>query len=219
MNLQNMMKTTLISILLTLTLSSCGTSEVQTDSAGIGSSKDYERIQTALTYKNLATLDLDQMNDLLQVKINDYGQQNNIQSLREAAMIVFSRPDDDAMVEKIVSAVRNPLEEEGQWSSTIESLVRQSVETLKNSEAPQADQVTAGIILENILSEFKPLFIRQYKTGGFETDIVNSIAAADVEYSKGASKERGLYLMRNNLNPSQIAKKLVANKESQNKKK
>lgn len=177
--------------------------------------KEYEKISTTLSYRSLATLDLDQVNDLLQVKLNSYFKDNsNVQSLKEAALIVFSRPDDDGVVEKVLSTVRNPLEEENEWNNTIVSLVRQSVETMTKSDASASDQVTSGVVLENIISEFKPVYIKQYKTGGFETEIINYIAESEATYSKAASKERGLYLMRNNLAPQQIAAKLVANKEA-----
>lgn len=214
MNLQNIIKTTRVfSLIFALTLASCGGAPVRQSGSGLDLSKDFERVQVPMSYKSLATLDLDQMNDLVQVKLNEYAKQNNLQALREAAMIVLARPDDDGTVEKILSNVRNPLEEEGQWQPTVEALVRQAVETMKSSEATRSDQVTSGVILENIIAEFKPLYIKQYQTGGFETDIINFVADSNVEYSKAASKERGLYLMRNNLNPSQIAKKIAANRE------
>jgi hypothetical protein len=212
MKLQKIIKTTsLFYLLFVLTLSSCTTTSPKANSSGLDLSKDFERVQAPMSYKSLATLDLDQMNDLVQVKLNEYAKQNNLQALRQAAMIILARPDDDGMVEKVLSNVRNPLEEEGQWQETIEALVRQAVEIMKNNEAKQTDQVTSGIILENIIAEFKPLYHKQYKKGGFETDIINFVANSNVEYSKSASKERSLYLMRNNLNPSQIAQKIVNN--------
>lgn len=175
---------------------------------------DYDRIISTLSYRNLAILDLDQVGDLLQEKINQYNRQNSVQPLKEGALIVFARPDADGMVEKVISHMRNPLEEENEWENTIVSLVRQSIDNMNNDKISARDQVTAGVILENIIAEFKPIYLKQAKTGGFETQIIDHIAAANVAYSKAASKERGIYLMRNNLNPSQIAKKVVAQKEA-----
>ncbi len=210
MNLQNFSKAArLISLIAFVTLTSCGSAPTATDSAGIDLSKDFERVPAPMSYKSLATLDLDQVNDLVQVKLDEYAKQNNLQSLHEATMIILARPDEDGMVEKVIARVRNPLEEEGQWTATIESIVRQGVEILKDKEATSTNQVTSGVILENVIGEFKPLYIKQNRSGGFETNIINFIADSDVTYSKKASKERGLYLMRNNLNPSQIAQKIV----------
>lgn len=195
-----------------LTLS-CASFDTRT-SPGLDLTKEYEHIDSNLNYKNLATQDLDQVSDLIQVKLNEYAKSGNLQQLREAALIVFSRPDEDGMLEKVIASVRNPLEEEVQWQNTIEILARQSVETMQKAEGSQADQVTAGIVLENIIAEYKPAFIKQYHTGGFETDVVHFIADSGVSYSKAASKERGLYLMRSNLNPSQIAKKLISARDA-----
>lgn len=201
------------SFLMVLALASCATISSQSGKT-VDMTKEYDRIYSTVSYRNLATLDLDQVNDLIQVKLDDFTKQNNVQSLKEAALIIFARPNDDGVVEKVLSNVRNPLEEENEWQNTIISLVRQSVETVKNDDATAVQQVTSGIILENIIAEFKPMYIKQYEAGGFETEIIDYIAESDVTYSKAASKERGLYLMRNNLNPTQLAKKIVASKES-----
>lgn len=215
MKLQNKIRKILIQMLnvialttvLVVAVTACTTMNSK-PGLGLDLNKEYEIINVEQNYKNLATLDLDQMNDLLQEKIREYEKNGTTQSLREALYIVFARPDEDGIVDKLISNVRNPLEEEVQWQNTIETLVRQSVDRMKNNKTKQADQVTAGIILENIISEFKPAYIKQYENGGFESDIITFIADSNVVYSKIASRERGLYLMRNNLSPSQIAKKL-----------
>lgn len=202
-----------IFILLTLVFSSCATTKSQHDHTRIFEG-DYDRITSTMTYRNLAILDLDQVSDLLQDKINQYNRQSSVQPLKEGAFVVFARPDEDTMVEKVLSHVQTPLEEENEWENTIVSLVRQSIDNMKNDKISAQEQVTAGVVLENIVSEFKPSYIKQYRTGGFETEVINHIADSNVTYSKAASKERGLYLMRNNLNPSQIAKKIVSQKQA-----
>ncbi len=196
-----------------MSLFSCATTQTTSSHSGLFEG-DYDRIISTATYRKLATLDLDQVNDLLQEKINRFNRDNDPQALKESAFIVFARPDDDGMVEKVLPHVQTLLEEEREWENTIVSLVRQSIDNMNDSKVSAADQVTAGVILENIVAELKPFYIKQYKTGGFETEVVNQIAASNVSYSKAASRERGLYLMRNNLNPSQIAKKVVAQKTS-----
>lgn len=214
MNFQNIIKASRhLCVIFAISLVACQSSSVKSDGTGLDLSQDFQRVPPPMSYKSLATLDLDQMNDLIQLKLNDYSRQNSLQSLHEGAMIVLARPDDDGMVEKILPRVRNPLEEEGQWQPTVEALVRQCIETLKNGDATQTDQVTSGVILENLIAELKPLYVKQHQSGGFETNIINFIADSNAEYSKSASKERGLYLMRNNLNPSQIAQKIQMNRE------
>lgn len=199
--------------LLALLLSSCGTSHSRTDSNRLAKAELTEKIETRVTYRNLTILDLDQMMDLVNQKLSDYKKNNNVQALKEAAGIVLSRPDSDAVVSKIISFVRNPLEDENQWESTITTLVKQSIETMKDKNANPAEQVTSGIILENLLADFKPVYKRQYKTGGFETDVVEYIASSESVYSKKANGERSLTIMKANSSPSRIAEALVKEKE------
>lgn len=168
-----------------------------------------EPIQTQQTYKTLKILDLDQMTDLLYEKANDYKRNNRIQALREGTMIAFSRPNEEVILDKIISIVRSPLEDADEWESTIEQMVGQAVQTIKNDKAQATDQVTASVILENVLSEFKPLFVKQYQSAGFETTIIERIAASDLRFSKQAEQEKKLNQMRSGLTPSQLAQKLV----------
>lgn len=168
-----------------------------------------EQILIEQNYKSLKLLDLDQMTDLLYEKVDDYKKNDRLQALREGALIAFSRPNEDVILDKIISIVRSPLEDSGDWESTIEQIVGQSVELLRNSKAEASQQVTASIVLENILSEFKPLFVKQYQSGGFETSIIERIARSDLKFSAKALQEKKLNLMRSGLTPSQLAQKLV----------
>lgn len=168
-----------------------------------------ETIQTEQTYKSLKLLDLDQMTDLLYEKTNDYKRNNRVQALREGVMIAFSRPNEEVILDKILSIVRSPLEDLGEWEGTVEQMVGQSVQTLKSDSSAGADQVTASVILENVLSEFKPMFTKQYQSGGFETSIIERIAASKVRFSKQAEQEKKLNQMKSGLTPSELAQKLI----------
>lgn len=176
-----------------------------------------ERIQSTFTYKNLAMLDLDQMNDILKHKIKEYQRDNNIMALKEAARIVYSRPDSDSVVEKIISDVRNPLEDENQWEPTIITLVKQSVETMKDDATSATDQVTSGTILENIIADSKPAYKKQYSSGGLETDVIDYIADHNAVYSKKANSERSLSIMKSTLSPGKMAQKIQNDKNESKK--
>lgn len=198
---------------ISFSLLSCRTSGHRIEHQTLSASNSFERVYHNLSYKSLAILDMDQMNELISDKIKDYQNQENRMALKEALRIILSRSNEDGMVEKIISPVRNLLEEDGIWEETIEGLIKQSIETIKNADEKPVAQVTSGIILENIISEFKPLFIKQYETGGFETKAINYIADSKVNYSKSAAKERSLHLMRNPHSPSHMAQKLIEAKE------
>lgn len=168
-----------------------------------------ETIQIGQTYKSLKLLDLDQMTELLYEKANDYKRNNRVQALREGVMIAFSRPNEEVILDKILSIVRSPLEDMGEWEGTVEQMVGQSVQTLKSDSSSGTDQVTASVILENLLSEFKPIFTKQYQSGGFETSVIERIAASDLRFSKKAEQEKKLNQMKSGLTPSELAQKLI----------
>lgn len=201
-----MHKNIIIAGLLVLAFSACSSSpKSSTDS----SFAMVETIQTEHTYKSLKLLDLDQMTDLLYDKANDYKRNNRIQALREGVMIAFSRPNEEVILDKILSIVRSPLEDLGEWEGTVEQMVGQSVQTLKSDSSSGTDQVTASVILENVLSEFKPMFTKQYQSGGFETTVIERIAASDLRFSQQAVQEKKLNQMKSGLTPSQLAQKLI----------
>lgn len=201
-----MHKNIIVAGLLALALSACSSSPSSSTNSSFNM---VETIQIEQTYKSLKLLDLDQMTDLLYEKANDYKRNNRVQALREGVLIAFSRPNEEVILDKIISIVRNPLEDLDEWEGTVEQMVGQSVQTLKSDSSPGADQVTASVILENVLSEFKPMFIKQYQSGGFETSIIERIAASDVRFSKQAIQEKKLNQMKSGLTPSQLAQKLI----------
>lgn len=200
-----MFKNIIVAGFLGLSISACSSKPSSTDS----SFNLTEAIQVDQTYKSLKILDLDQMTDLLYEKANDYKRSNRVQALREGVMVAFSRPNEDVILDKIVSIVRSPLEDIGEWESTVEQMVGQSVQTLKNDSSSGTDQVTASVVLENVLSEFKPLFQKQYQSGGFETTVIERLAASDLRFSKQAEQEKKLNQMKSGLTPSELAKKLI----------
>ncbi len=186
-----------ISIIPTLIIS-CATAG---PSAGAGDTK--------MSYSRLKLMDLDQMTDLLQKKNREYKRTDNPEPLQQGLEICLSRPDEDGSVEKTIAIVRSPLEDADLWEESLENLVDKSIATLKNKDAHSTDQVTAGVVLENILSELKPNFTTQYQSPGFESRIVEKIALADIEMTNSAISERKLNLMRGSASPSAIAQKFL----------
>jgi hypothetical protein len=201
------MKKLILFSMMSFILTACETANVQPVEHANAQRADkvFEPIELKLTYKNLKLNDLDQMMDLMYEKINDYKKTDQIQKLKEGALIAYSRPDEDRTLEKVISLVKNPLEDNGEWENTIEAMVQQNIVRLNDEKADPVIQATAGVILENMISDFKPLFIKQYKSGGFETDMM---------YSKLTKAERKLNLMRMNSSPSEIANRLIEQKNS-----
>ncbi|MFZ3231320.1 MAG: hypothetical protein WA160_14015 [Pseudobdellovibrio sp.] len=169
--------------------------------------------QVTMSYNQLKLMDLDQMTDMMQQKSQEYKRTDNVKALQEGLQICFSRPNEDGLIEKIISIIKTPMEDHDLWESSIVELVDRGIASFGNENTSGADQVTYGFVLENIVSEFKPLFVKQYESPGFETQIIEKIANADVEFSKQAAAERKLGIMRGHISPSVFAKKLIERKE------
>jgi hypothetical protein len=200
-----MYKNIIVAGLLAFAISACSSKPSSSDS----SFNMVETIQIDQTYKSLTILDLDQMTDLLYEKVNDYKRNDRVMALREGTMLAFARPNEEVILDKIISIVRSPLEDLGEWDATIEQMVGQSIQTIKSESSTGAEQVMASVILENVLSEFKPLFTKQYQSGGFETSVVERIAASNLRFSKQAEQEKKLNQMKSGLTPSELATKLI----------
>ncbi len=177
--------------------------------------RQFSKIEIKENYKTLKTLDLDQLSDLLYGKVNDYKINEQTQHLKEGVLIAFSRPNEDVILDKVLSIVKNPLDDLTEWQDTLFQITQQSIDTIRQESETATAQLTASVVLENILSELKPDFTKQYQTGGFETDLIGKIAAADLKLSQNLLKEKKLNLMRSNSSPSALAQKLIENKNKQ----
>ncbi|MCE3009064.1 MAG: hypothetical protein LW875_00445 [Proteobacteria bacterium] len=171
-------------------------------------------VQAGLLYKypQLALKDLDQMNKIVRSKIAESKKSggDKVIPLKEAFQAVFSRPNDDLMIEKIVSPLKTELEEHDAYEDTVRALVKEAISALKNPKAFQpVVQVTYVVFLENIISEFRP------KAGEeFEKSIIAQIRDAKIQLTKGARDERTLRMMKQNPSPSDIAAAILPYKEA-----
>ncbi|MFM6928865.1 MAG: hypothetical protein ACKOX6_10410, partial [Bdellovibrio sp.] len=85
-------------------------------------------------YSQLATKDLDEMNQLVTDKIKEskkaYSGKNV--PLKEALQAVYSRPNDDDMIDKIAAPLRTNLDEIEAWEKTVSQLTDEAVNALKH---------------------------------------------------------------------------------------
>jgi hypothetical protein len=172
-----------------------------------------EKSQLERPYTQLKVMDLDEMSALLYEKAREFKKTEDPAPLQKGLLICLSRPNEDGLLEKVISIVKTPLEDSDNWESSVNTIVDQAVSALKSETVSAADQVTYGIVLENLVAEFKPTFQKQYQSPGFETKVIEKIANADIEYSNRAIADRKLNLMRGLVSPSQFAKKLIERKE------
>ncbi len=158
-------------------------------------------------YSKLALKDLDQMNKLVKAKVRESKKSggNKVVPLKEALQAVFSRPNEDFMIEKLLPSLKTELEEQDAWEPTVESLVKEAIGALNNPKAfKPVVLATYSIFLDNILSEMKP------KAGsGFENKIVTKIKDAKIKISKEINDERALRMLKKASSPSETAEKIL----------
>ena len=142
--------------------------------------------------------------------ISSYRQSQDSSHLYRALAMIFSRPDEDSVREKVLSMLRTPIDENNEWSVFLTRLSMEAINTLSNSSTSGEEQMTAGIVLENILEEMMPDYRLQKSTGGFESNLIYSIAITPMKYSQKALQERKLALMRMQFTPNIIAREILS---------
>lgn len=154
-------------------------------------------------YSQLATKDLDKMNKIIQEKIKESRKEKDDKTipLKEALQAVFSRPNEDFMIEKVVGQLKNALEEHNAWEKTIRALVKEAIGALKNPKAFKGTtQVTYIVFLENIVGEFRPKMDQD-----FEKSVLEEIKKAEIEVTNEAKSARQMHMMRSAESPSRLA--------------
>jgi hypothetical protein len=160
------------------------------------------------TYSQLILKDLDQMNEIARQKIKEFKKDGSVEILKDAVQTVYSRPNDDGMVEKVIIQLRNELDENEQWETTVDALVQEAIGALKNPKAfKPVVQNTYATFLENIIADFKPFAEKE----GHERKVIKRIADANIELSKEAVNERKLRTMSSHKSPSEIASQIMNN--------
>lgn len=158
------------------------------------------------TYAQLTLKDLDQMNDIAKKKIREFKAQGSVEVLKEAVQAVYSRPNDDGMVEKVISPLRTELDENDQWEVVVDELVQEAIGALKNPKAfKPVVQNTYAVFLENIVADFKPFAERE----GHERNVIKTIRDAKIELSKEGINERKLRTMSVHKSPSELAAMVI----------
>ena len=167
-------------------------------------------------YSELVTKDLDQMTTLVNAKVHESKKSasGKVVPLKEALQAIYSRPNDDGMIEKIVAPLRSNLDEIESWEKTVSQLTDEAINALRNPKAfKPVVQMTYVIFLENLMAEVKPYI----KKEGFERAIVERVRDAKLTITKEASQERQLRGMRATTSPSEIAAKILSHNNENSK--
>ncbi len=156
-------------------------------------------------YSQLALKNIEQMSELVQSKVKEGRKYkgDDLVPLKEGLQAVFSRPNQDFIIEKVVGPLRAEVDQ-----ATLErmfvQLTDEALGALKNPKAFQPKVlVTYMIFLENVMSEFKPKISEK-----FERSIFEKIKNANVEVPGKALKERSK-MGQGSISPSEIAKRIL----------
>lgn len=158
-------------------------------------------------YSRMALKDLDEMNNLVQSKIRESrsSKGDKIRPLREAMQAVYSRPNSDFMIDKVVSPLRNELDEHDARDAAVKSLVQEAVQGLQKPEKMKpAAQVTYAVMLENFIAEMKPSVDEKFANAQLVF-----IRDANIKITEKANRERRLGIMRPGRSPSELAGEIL----------
>lgn len=160
------------------------------------------------TSQSLVTKDLDQMTQLFQNETNPAktDSDNKVEYFKNGIRILFSRPNDDGLIETVLGTVKYSLIDDGSYKEIFISLTDEAISKIKNSKESPKIQLTNWVILENIMSEFKPQIVTKDELA---IQILTKIRDAKIEISPKLKNERKLTSMRQSVSPSLIAEKIL----------
>ncbi len=156
------------------------------------------------TYNQLAVMELDQLNKLVEDKIKESKKSDaKFVPLKEGFQALFGRPDQDRMLEKVAGPIRTELVNLGDYEKTVTQLTEEAINALTNTRnfKPTA-QITYVIFLENLMADMKPVL----KPGdSFEKRILKKIEKANISITKAATNDLLNRGFQEKKSPSEVA--------------
>ncbi len=217
------MKHIILSLSSVIFLSSCASKGSSEGSFSGGGS-----VGPNFKYNELMIKDYDEMYEMVQSYLNkakdlagEDGTANEdeaISQLRQGLKLIFSRPNSDNMVAKLVPEIRRVLVGFNGFESSVSAIANEAIGYVKNDEAPVSVQSTSLFILDNILAEIRPEVENNAQMRG----IVERVRDARISLSKDVATERKVRGMFSTKSPSDVARDLlkrVDEKTKANKKK
>ncbi len=155
-------------------------------------------------YQELVMKDVEQVSQIIEGKIIEskktkYGK---VVPLKEALQAVFSRPDHDGVLDKVISSLRGEIEGLKSWESVMTDLSNEALNALSNPKAFKPKiQVTYAIFLTNVVNYFKP----ELTSETFGKKIIQKIKDKGIVLTAPALKEIQLSVMKELVSPSEVA--------------
>lgn len=156
------------------------------------------------SYARLKLMDIDDMTDLIDARVNAFKSSENIGKAVDALTISLSRPNEDDTVGRLVAGINRSAESDEQWHDILRTTISRAINSLADPATSPEDQVTYLVLLQNWLAEIRPQVLRMGEAP-FEKSLVQKIADAQITVSAEADRESGLNLMTRLRSPSAIA--------------
>lgn len=161
----------------------------------------------SLKYQELMIKDYDEMLALVHsfTKKARQGSDSDAEAARyygRAMKLIFSRPDSDNMIAKLLPEIHRELSGMSVYDETLEALTVDAILTAKSGTSSVIAQTTALVELENILGEVKP---EMANGSAAARRIVQRIHDANIDVSDEVRRERRLRGMFKTSNPSEEA--------------
>jgi hypothetical protein len=159
-------------------------------------------------YHELTLMDLDQMTKLVQDKLKESKKANaKTVPLKEGLQAVYSRPDADRMIDKVITPLRMELQDLDQYDRIINELTDEALNALKNTRNFKPSvQVTYAIFLENLMGDARRLAESE---DNLERKLLKKIKKAGIKVTKEAANERKVRTLNESRSPSDIANDLL----------
>jgi hypothetical protein len=161
-------------------------------------------------YSELQIKDYDEMLKLVKEHVansskKDSSDQQAVDELREALLLILARPNQDNMLAKLMPDVRKELSGFNAFEDSLASLTQEAIRGLSNDKLPTVNRSTYMFVLENILAEFKP----EVKEKAEIRKIFETIRDAKLKLPKDVTKDLRLRSMLKVESPSERAKRIL----------
>ncbi len=166
--------------------------------------KSYDSLIEMVHKKIAKAAKVDEEAQKLAADINNYDTSKSIYILKDALRLIFSRPNKDNMVEKLLPEVRSELKSYNAFYDSINDLVVESITGL-TQKIPVIYKSTYIFVLENIMSEFRP----DLKTNKDVKKIFIYIRDSGAGIPDDVRLDRKLRSMFRSRSPSSTARKII----------
>lgn len=158
------------------------------------------------------------MNKMVQDKVKESKKADaKTVPLKEGLQAVYSRPDADRMIDKVITPLRLELQDLGQYDRIINQLTDEALNALTNTRNFRPPvQVTYAIFLENLMADSRHLAEAE---DNLERKLLKKIKKAHIKITKEAANERRVRGLAEARSPSEIATDILDQIEKMDKEK